>query len=129
MAVTSDDCFKLDEKCMDDCFWNGTPPPGKDREDHFRHCDELCTEAFKECLKQVYGTGHEDREPSPRPSEPSDPLRDSVKWLFDTLGQAMDWVVHHPVEATVGTLVLVGGTVYIVSTGGAGALTLVPLAA
>jgi hypothetical protein len=46
---------------------------------------------------------------------------------FQNLAQAMVWLRQHPGIA-VGTVVLVAGVAYIVSTGGAGALILLPAA-
>jgi hypothetical protein len=48
---------------------------------------------------------------------------------FPTMDRAMDWLRRHKKEILIGTIVVVAGATFIVVTGGAGALVLVPLAA
>ena len=45
-----------------------------------------------------------------------------------TASATADWIAAHP-GAVIGTIVIIGGVVFVVSTGGAGALLLVPAAA
>lgn len=47
---------------------------------------------------------------------------------FDALDKAWEWINAHKAEI-VGTIVIIGGVAYIVSTGGSGALILIPLGA
>jgi hypothetical protein len=48
---------------------------------------------------------------------------------FPDMKTARDWVERHKPEVVVGSIVLVAGVAFVVSTGGAGALVLLPLAA
>jgi hypothetical protein len=47
---------------------------------------------------------------------------------FDALDKAWEWIKGHKAEI-VGSIVVIGGIAYIVSTGGTGALVLIPLGA
>lgn len=47
---------------------------------------------------------------------------------FETLDDALQWVADNP-EIVIGTVVVIGGITYLVTTGGTGAVTLVPLLA
>ena len=45
--------------------------------------------------------------------------------MFECIDEAVKWVNEN--KLAIGTLVVVGGVIYVVSTGGTGALALVPL--
>jgi RHS repeat-associated protein len=53
----------------------------------------------------------------------------AANYTFDTLADAGKWIHDNPGKATVGAVVFVGGTAFIVMTGGSGALVLAPCAA
>ena len=48
---------------------------------------------------------------------------------FPDMKTAKDWLARHETEVLVGSLVVVAGATFVVATGGAGALVLIPLAA
>jgi hypothetical protein len=74
---------------------------------HDKFCTRKCREEYMECLKETQAR----------------PL------TFPDLTSARSWLERHKTEVLVGSIVLVAGVAFIVSTGGAGALVLVPLAA
>ncbi|NOK23454.1 hypothetical protein [Corallococcus carmarthensis] len=47
---------------------------------------------------------------------------------FENVRQAKEWLLEHKSEVALGTLVIVGGTGFMLTIGAAGALILVPLA-
>jgi hypothetical protein len=47
---------------------------------------------------------------------------------FPDMNKALNWLREHKTEVAIGTVVVVAGVAFIVSTGGAGALVLAPLA-
>ncbi|NBD14079.1 hypothetical protein [Corallococcus silvisoli] len=47
---------------------------------------------------------------------------------FDSVHQARDWLLEHKSEVALGTLVVVGGTGFILTLGAAGTLILAPFA-
>ena len=50
-----------------------------------------------------------------------------VSGTFNTMCAALEWVKNNPKKAIVGTVIIIGGTAYLISTGGGGAIILVPL--
>jgi hypothetical protein len=48
---------------------------------------------------------------------------------FPDMAKARDWLKRHEKEVLVGSIVLVAGAAFVVSTAGAGVLVLIPLAA
>jgi len=42
--------------------------------------------------------------------------------------QAIEWIREHKAEVVLGTIVIIGGVAFVLSTGGSGALILAPLA-
>jgi hypothetical protein len=104
----SRDCDAEHIACFRRC-WN-TPPPYPIKQGdkgHDAYCTRKCREEYMECLKQTEAR----------------PL------AFPSLKTAREWVERHKSEVVVGSIVLVAGVAFVVSTGGAGALVLVPLAA
>jgi len=96
-------CDKAHIQCFDDC-WKVAPPKewGKKRGDgHYRYCTSKCLNEYMACLKAA-GV-HQ----------------------FGAMSDAVEWLKGHPVVA--GAMVIVGAAVYVVATGGGGALTLVLL--
>ncbi|WP_147444502.1 MULTISPECIES: hypothetical protein [Corallococcus] len=47
---------------------------------------------------------------------------------FTDMERAIDWLQKHKAEVTLGTLVVVGGVAFVLTTSAAGALVLIPLA-
>jgi hypothetical protein len=100
-------------QCFDIC-WNSAPPltsikrgSGK----HHEYCTEECRKEYMDCLKETQA------------------LRTKAKGLvFPDMDEALEWIREHKTELAIGTVVLVAGVAFVVSTGGTGALLLVPLA-
>jgi hypothetical protein len=97
-----------DEKsaCMTRCLNNPKPPyPAQKKGDraHFALCHKRCFRQFMECIRKA-----------------------GLLQEFSVLDAALAWMKSHGKEI-VGTIVVIGGIVYIVSTGGSGALVLVVL--
>jgi hypothetical protein len=74
---------------------------------HDKYCTKKCREEYMECIKQT------EARPIAFPDMPS----------------ARAWLEDHETEVVVGSVVLVAGTAFVVSTAAAGALVLIPLMA
>lgn len=103
-------CDEEHTKCFDDCWSaNPLPWPHTKRDGWLR---EYCT---RECRKQ-YMDCEKDNEKK-------------VKELkFSRVEDAVDWIRRHKTEVALGTVVVIAGVAFVVTTGGAGALILAPLA-
>jgi hypothetical protein len=102
------DCDAEQIACFRRC-WN-TPPPypiERGKKGHDKYCTKKCREEYMECIKQ--------KEASPL--------------VFPDMQSAKAWLEVHETEVVVGSVVLVAGTAFVVSTAAAGALVLVPLLA
>ncbi|MFP2930098.1 hypothetical protein ACLESO_33855 [Pyxidicoccus sp. 3LG] len=100
-------------QCFDRC-WNSAPPltsikrgSGK----HHEYCTEECRQEYMDCIKEQepQGSGNKTLESS-------------------SMDKALEWLREHRAEVAIGTVVVVAGVAFIVSTGGTGALILAPLA-
>jgi hypothetical protein len=103
------DCDQEHIECFRRC-WNSQPPYPITRGDkgHDKYCTRICREAYMECLKETEAR----------------PL------AFPDMKTAWDWIERHKEELVVGgTIVLVAGVAFVVISGGAGAVVLVPLVA
>lgn len=102
------DCDKEHIECFRRC-WNTQPPYPITRGDkgHDKYCTRKCREEYMECLKDIE----------------AQPL------MFPDMAKAKDWLKRHEKEVLVGSIILVAGAAFMVSTAGAGVLVLVPLAA
>ena len=67
-------------------------------------------------------------EAAARKKEQEERERKNTRLRFSDMDAALDWLRTHKAEVALGTVVVVAGVVFIVSTGGAGALILAPLA-
>jgi hypothetical protein len=104
----SRDCDAEHIACFRRC-WN-TPPPyplKQGDKGHDKHCTRKCREEYMECLKQTEAR----------------PL------AFPDMKTARDWLGAHKTEVLMGSIVLVAGAVFVIATGSAGALVLVPIVA
>lgn len=105
VAATSGDvdCDEEQIACFRRC-WKAKPPwpMTKGTSAHYRYCQSKCLAEYMECLG-----------------------KQGLRRTFDSLAEALDWLKKHP--QVVGTIVVVAGVVYVVSTGGSGALVLLPL--
>ncbi len=102
------DCDAEHIACFERC-WNRAPPYPRQQGDkgHHNYCTEKCRKEYTRCLEEVGAR----------------PL------AFPSMKTALDWLKEHKTEVLVGSVVIVAGAAFVVSTGGAGALVLVPLAA
>ncbi|MFP2925360.1 hypothetical protein ACLESO_09100 [Pyxidicoccus sp. 3LG] len=50
------------------------------------------------------------------------------KLEFSRIDQAIEWIKTHKAEVALGTVVIIAGAAFIITTGGSGALILAPLA-
>ena len=104
------DCDAEQIVCFRKC-WKAEPPWPIEKGDkgHDKYCTRKCREEYMECVKELDARPH--------------PL------AFPDMKAARDWLANHKTEVLVGTIVVVAGATFVVATGGAGALVLVPLAA
>lgn len=47
---------------------------------------------------------------------------------FSRVDEALDWIRSHKAEVALGTVVIIAGVAFVITTGGSGALILAPLA-
>lgn len=47
---------------------------------------------------------------------------------FSRVDDAIGWIKHHKAEVALGTIVIIAGVAFVITTGGSGALILAPLA-
>lgn len=105
-ADLEQECADQKSACMTRCLKNPNPPyPALKKGDraHFALCHKRCFKAFMDCIRKA-----------------------GLLQEFSVLDAAMAWVKSHGKEI-VGTIVVIGGIAYIVSTAGSGALVLVVL--
>jgi hypothetical protein len=103
LALTEADCDSQHVECFQRC-WSAKPPwpITKGKAGHYKYCQSKCLTEYMACLAAA-----------------------GLVRTFASLGQARFWLAQNP-HLAVGTLVLIAGAVYVVSTGGAGALILLP---
>jgi hypothetical protein len=107
-AADTRHCDQLQIACFSRC-WETYPPYPVERgnKSQYRYCTSQCLKEYMECVKNA--------EAHPR--------------TFPNQMTALDWLEKHKTEVLVGTLLFVGGAAFIIGTGGAGALILIPVAA
>lgn len=96
--------------CFDAC-WNANPLPYPytRRDGSFReYCTRKCREQYVECEKE-----NEKR---------------AKEMQFSRVDEAIAWIKAHKTEVALGTVFLIGGAAFVLTTGGAGALVLAPVA-
>jgi hypothetical protein len=105
-ALTQAECDAQHIECFRTC-WIAKPPWPLKKGDagHYKYCTSKCLAEYVAC-----------------------PTKAGLLRTFDSLKTATAWLAQHP-EIVAGTVVMVAGTAFVVSTGGAGALILLPLAA
>ncbi len=98
-------CNEANKTCVDSCI---KALPAKKRKDKAeqRTCEQKCHKEYMVCLARA----------------------GLVKKVFNAFDTAWSWIKEHK-TAIVGSIVVIGGVAYIVSTGGSGALILIPLGA
>jgi hypothetical protein len=108
-AERARDCDAEHNECFEHC-WNSPPPDThveRGKAGHYKYCTSLCLKKYMECCKE--------KELKPR--------------AFPDMKAALGWLKEHKTEVLVGSVIVVAGAAFIVSTGGAGALVLLPLVA
>jgi hypothetical protein len=85
MPITREECLKLQRKCWEDCWKRGAPlgPNNRKTYEHWRYCDQLCTEQYLDCLRAAHTSGLVEK---------------TVNWAFGRIAEALDWVVSPPGE-------------------------------
>ncbi|MFY0577934.1 hypothetical protein ACN28S_29695 [Cystobacter fuscus] len=79
---------------------------------YYKRCTADCNRQFTDCEEEF-----EEAE------------RSRKKQLeFSRMNEALEWLGEHKAEVALGTIVIVAGAAFIVTTGGSGALLLAPLA-
>lgn len=107
------DCHQEHLQCFDRC-WNSAPPYPHKKGDgwHHEYCTRTCREAYMECVREQGDT----EQPGARRT-----LR------FVDIDGALAWLRAHETEVALGTVVIVAGVAFVVTSGGSGVLLLAPL--
>ncbi len=98
------DCF---EKC-----WNARerPYPHVSRDEwYYKYCTKKCREDYLNCLDSLETAA-----------------REAPSLTFTNMDSALRWLREHKTQLLIGTVVIVAGVAFIITTGGSGALLLVP---
>lgn len=108
------DCQKEHEECIDRCWKKRYPWPHSKEQGgwYYERSIENCRVQFNECEKE--------QEQAARERE--------KKLKFSHMNEAIDWLRTHKAEVALGTVVVVAGVAFVLTTGGSGALILAPLA-
>jgi hypothetical protein len=97
-------CQQELEKCMKSCWEKKQWPYPHNKEQagwYYKRCTADCNQAFLDCEKKLE---------------------------FTRMGEALEWLGEHKAEVALGSIVIVAGVAFFVTTGGSGALILAPLA-
>ena len=106
------DCQAEHEECFRKCWRKSHPPyPHKHDEWYYKRCTADCGKAFNECV-----------------DEQEEEAREAKKREFRSVDQAIEWIRNNKAEVALGTIIVVAGVTFILTTGGSGALILAPLA-
>lgn len=103
-------CEAEERECFNEC-WNikPLPYPHTKRDGWFReYCTKKCRELYMECEKSNEKQARELK--------------------FSRVDEALDWIRSHKAEVALGTVVIIAGVAFVITTGGSGALILAPLA-
>jgi hypothetical protein len=107
------DCQKEHEECVERCWEQRYPWPYSEEQSGWYHenCIKKCREQFVEC--------DEEQEQAQRERE--------KKLAFPSMDRAIDWIREHKGEVAIGTVVIVGGVVFVLAVSPPGWLVLIPL--
>ncbi|WNG35106.1 hypothetical protein F0U61_16680 [Archangium violaceum] len=103
-------CEAEERECFNEC-WNAEPLPypHTKRDGWFReYCTRECRKHYNECEK-----ANENK---------------AKDLKFSRVDEAIDWIRNHKAEVALGTVVVIAGVAFVITTGGSGALILAPLA-
>ncbi|HZH78277.1 MAG TPA: hypothetical protein VEY88_19770 [Archangium sp.] len=107
------DCQEEHEQCFRRCWQQSRPKyPHKHDEWYYKRCTADCSKAYNECLDEL------DKEAKEHAS----------KLEFSRVNEAIEWIRNHKAEVALGTIVIIAGAAFVITTGGSGALILAPLA-
>lgn len=108
LVSAEDDCNKEHIQCFRDCWKEKPPYPygAKGSDGHNRYCTETCRKEYVACMKKA-----------------------GLMKEFSVMSAALDWLKSNAKVIVIGTAVVIAGVVYVVSTGGSGALVLTLLPA
>jgi hypothetical protein len=107
------DCQAEHEECFRKCWQKSRPKyPHKHDEWYYKRCTADCSKAYNECVDEL------DEEARGR----------AKKLEFSRVDEAIGWIRDHKAEVALGTIVIIAGTAFVITTGGSGALILAPLA-
>jgi hypothetical protein len=108
------DCDNEFKQCMKRCWDKRYPWPHSEPQAGWYHerCEQDCNREYNECEEE------REREEAER----------RKKLSFSRMDEAIDWLRNHKAEVTIGTVVIVAGVAFVLTTGGSGALILAPLA-
>ncbi|MFL5357847.1 hypothetical protein [Archangium sp.] len=105
------DCQAEHEECFRECWKKSRPPyPHKHDEWYYKRCTSDCSKAYNECVDA---------------QEEAEGVR---KLEFSRIDQAIEWIRNNKAKVALGTVVIVAGAAFVITTGGSGALILAPLA-
>jgi hypothetical protein len=110
-----DICQKELEKCMALCWQKHSWPYPHNKQQagwYYKRCTADCNRQFKDC--------EEEYEEAAREKE--------KKLEFSRMNEAIEWIREHKTEVALGTVVVVAGVAFVITTGGSGLLILSPLA-
>lgn len=106
------DCQAEHEECFRECWRKSRPPyPHKHDEWYYKRCTTDCGNAYNDCM-----------------DEQEESAEGAEKLEFSRIDQAIEWIKTHKAEVALGTVVIIAGAAFIITTGGSGALILAPLA-
>lgn len=108
-------CQEELEKCMTLCWEKSQwPYPHNPKQAgwYYKRCSTDCNKDFKEC-EEEYEEAARER---------------GKKLRFSRMNEAIAWLRAHKAEVALGTIVIVAGITFVLTTGGSGALLLTPLA-
>lgn len=108
------DCDNEFKQCMKRCWDKRYPWPHSKEQSAWYHerCEQDCNKEYNECEEE------KEREEAER----------RKKLTFSRMDEAIDWLKAHKAEVALGTVVIIAGIAFVLTTGGSGALILAPLA-
>lgn len=108
----SRDCQAEHEECFRQCWRKSRPPyPHKHDEWYYKRCTADCRKAFNECV-----------------DEQEAEAKEAKKLEFRSVDQAIEWISNNKAKVALGTVIIIAGAAFVITTGGSGALILAPLA-
>lgn len=106
------DCDEEFKQCMKRCWDKRYPWPHNKPQSGWYHerCEQDCNKAYNDCEDE----------------KEEEKKRNELK--FSRMDDAIAWLRSHKAEVALGTVVIVAGVAFVLTTGGTGALILTPLA-